>query len=224
MAAVLVIAATVTAYNSRPFALPRCLSLRTCVRLCDEQLDSSSGLYESLRKRRLLLSARQDAATRERELISGLAEAWPAHERAQAGLWQHWFAEEGEVARDALQRAEGNAPVLTELMDEFPDWAEPANRLATLRYMEGDFEESVQLCLRVLRMKPWHFGAASGIVMCYARLAEASPEQRSSNVAEAKRWAADAMPQPGPPRNEWVRRMLALMDTKLAELVEISAD
>ncbi|MGB1356098.1 MAG: hypothetical protein ACPG7P_02310, partial [Candidatus Puniceispirillaceae bacterium] len=57
-------------------------------------------------------------------------------------------------ARDALQAADGKAVALTALMDEFPDWAEPTNRLATLRYMEGEFAESVQLCLRVLRLKP----------------------------------------------------------------------
>ena len=89
--------------------------------------------------------------------------------------------------------------------------------------MEGNFEESVGLCLRVLRMKPWHFGASSGIVMCYAQLAEgASVLRKDSLVAEAKRWAAEAMPQPGPQRDEWVKRMVAVLDAKLAELAEIS--
>lgn len=53
---------------------------------------------------------------------------------------------------------------------------------------------------QVLRMKPWHFGAASGIVMCYARLGKAE---------EANRCAANAMPQPGTPAREaWVQRMM----------------
>jgi hypothetical protein len=108
-------------------------------------------------------------------------------------------------------------------MEQYPDWAEPANRLATLRYMEGEFEESVQLCLRVLRMKPWHFGASSGIVMCYAKLAEkANSIRQQPLVDEANRWANEAMPQPGKQREDWVQRMLVLMDAKLAELDEIA--
>ena len=29
--------------------------------------------------------------------------------------------------------------MLQNLMEEYPDWAEPTNRLATLRYMEGAY-------------------------------------------------------------------------------------
>lgn len=198
---------------------------RAMVRLAEEErLDASdiSSLYESLRKRRSDLSSRRDAAKRERELLAALAEVWPTHEVAQNSMWAHWFGEEGEKAGDSLRAADGDASVLADLIEQYPDWAEPANRLATLRYLEGDYEESVQLCLRVLRMKPWHFGAGGGIVMCYAKLAEqASVLRRSELVDEASRWAGEAMPQPGQ-RDDWVKRMLALMDAKLAELDEIS--
>ena len=47
--------------------------------------------------------------------------------------------------------------------------------------------------------------------MCYAKL---------GNIAEANRWASEAMPDPGPKRDEWARRMLALIDGRLAELGE----
>ena len=57
------------------------------------------------------------------------------------------------------------------------------NRLATLRFLEGDFEDSARLCLRVLHDKPWHFGASSGIVMVYAQM---------GNADDAKRWALHA--------------------------------
>ena len=53
------------------------------------------------------------------------------------------------AAGETLKAADGDAAKLSDLMEQYPDWAEPANRLATLRYMEGEFEESVQLCLRV---------------------------------------------------------------------------
>ena len=198
---------------------------RAAVRLCEEQLDAAdvSGLYASLRKRQQLLSSRREDAVRERELLAELA--GPSHEEALSSLWEHWYSEEGETQTGYLKTAGGNAAVLKSMMEEYPDWAEPVNRLATLRYMEGEFEESVDLCLRVLRLKPWHFGASSGVVMCYAKLAEEAPVlQRSTLVAEASRWAAEAMPQLGPQRDKWVERMLLLMDTKLAELAEISDD
>ena len=108
------------------------------------------------------------------------------------------------------------------LMDEFPDWAEPVNRLATLRYIEGEYEESVLLCKRVLHAKPWHFGASSGIVMCYVKLAEeASSLRRGEFVAEANKWAAEAMPQPGPKREEWAKRMVSKLDERLESLAKI---
>jgi hypothetical protein len=36
--------------------------------------------------------------------------------------------------------------------------------------LQGRFGESAALCERVLRAKPWHFGARSGIVMSYSKL------------------------------------------------------
>eukprot|EP00320_Phaeocystis_rex_P006868 CAMPEP_0119091124 /NCGR_PEP_ID=MMETSP1178-20130426/155236_1 /TAXON_ID=33656 /ORGANISM="unid sp, Strain CCMP2000" /LENGTH=235 /DNA_ID=CAMNT_0007074601 /DNA_START=10 /DNA_END=717 /DNA_ORIENTATION=+ len=228
----LVLLATVAAAHRAPFRVHSIFRVhrmpRASVRFCEEskpELDAAdvSGLYASLRKRQKLLSSRRDAAVRERELLAELAGA--SHEEALSSIWQHWFCEEGEAQGGYLKAAGGNAAALQDMMEQYPDWAEPANRLATLRYMEGDFEESIDLCLRVLRMKPWHFGAGSGIVMCYARLAEQAPVlRRGALVAEANRWAAEAMPQPGRERDVWVARMLQLMDTKLAELAEISDD
>jgi hypothetical protein len=45
--------------------------------------------------------------------------------------------EEGAAARRQLDAVEGDAPALLQLMDAFPDWADPVNRLATHRFMEG---------------------------------------------------------------------------------------
>ena len=59
--------------------------------------------------------------------------------------------------------------------------------------------------------------------MCYTKLAEqANSIRRQSLVAEANRWANEAMPQPGKQRDDWVQRMLLLIDARLAELDEIS--
>merc|ERR1711908_5248 len=123
------------------------------------------------------------------------------------------YGEEGDDASDLLVAAEGDEEALARLMADYPDWVEPTNRLATSKYMNGEFADSVTLCLRILRNKPWHFGASSGIVMCYAKLASQSNVlNRDAYIAEANKWALEAMPQPGPQRSEWVQRMLARVD------------
>jgi hypothetical protein len=46
-------------------------------------------------------------------------------------------------------------------------FADPLAISATL-YMQGRMDEAETLCKIVLSVKPWHFGALSGIVMIYA--------------------------------------------------------
>ena len=151
----------------------------------------------------------------ERALVASLADG----DRAVPALWAHWFGEEGEVARESIQDANevlddpagaGEASSLLQLIDEFPEWAEPINRLATLRYLQGRFDESVALCERVLALKPWHFGALSGIIMCHTELRA---------FDEAKRWSELAMPpiQSTAQRAQWVQRALAAIDSRLAK-------
>lgn len=183
------------------------------------QLDAApvpvGKLYASLQKRASELASRREAITRERELVKNLAGVWPKCELAQRSLWEHWFGEYGEEAREELVTADGEAAQLLSLTEKYPDWVEPANRLATLRYVEGDYAASVSLCLKILRNKPWHFGASSGIVMCYVKLGD---------TESANEWAAEAMPQLGPKREKWVERMVNAIDAKLAELDVIDGD
>ena len=220
-APMLLLAATVGAFSVGISVVPKglhgpCRSLsvragrRRCgavlsVRAAEDGAESNPAenieLYASLQKRRTQLASRGAVLRRERALVAELADTWAykdykvREERAVSNLWDLWYGEEGEAARFALLAAEGNAAALKELMDIFPDWAEPTNRLATLRFLQGDFDDSAQLCLRVLRTKPWHFGASSGIVMVYANMGKAT---------DAEHWARQALPGPGPDRQ--VRR------------------
>ena len=103
----------------------------------------------------------------------------------------------------------GEATALLALIESYPDWAEPVNRLATLRFLQGDFLQSVKLCRQVLQMKPWHFGALGGLVGCYAQLGD---------TEEAQKGASQAMPQQqGAERDAWVQRNLDILDARLAE-------
>ena len=176
-----------------------------------EDVADSGGLYASLELRRSQLASRRETIVRERELVAALAGA--SSERAARALREHWAGEEGEAAREAMEHATeaGDAAALEIVMGRYPDWAEPMNRLATCRYKDGDVAESVQLFLRVLSMKPWHFGALHGILMSHVML---------ENTEEADRWEAEGMPRLGDDweddRGEWVTRMLSVLDAILA--------
>ena len=166
-------------------------------------------MYAALNARTSELMARRDAMVTERRHLKDLGKKG---EVAQQALWDHWFGEYGDSARDRLLAAAEESTELTKMMEQYPDWVEPQNRLATLRFLEGDYAGSVELCTRILRQKPWHFGAASGIVMCYAKLGD---------MEEARKWASEAMPQPGPKRDDWIERMLKVMDERMTELDEL---
>lgn len=94
---------------------------------------------------------------------------------ASAGLWECWL---GEAGSDARQRMEGGVDrmnegdleeagqVFTQLMEDYPDWAEAANKKATVLYLQGRPQASIELCRRVVALKPDHFGAWNGMALC----------------------------------------------------------
>lgn len=166
----------------------------------------------------LMTSADRARRLAEQELLQQLA----AGDDALTDLWNFWFQERGAAAAARLERAEqltGQGPdaweqaeeILFALMEDYGVyWAEPVNRLATLYYMQGRLEESETLCQMVLAVKPWHFGALSGIVMVYASLHDSE---------KARQWAARRLPSfsptgPNKRRNHWVET--ALQDSQAA--------
>jgi hypothetical protein len=83
------------------------------------------------------------------------------------------------------------------------------NKLATLYYMTGQHQKSKELCLLVLQVKPWHFGALSGIVLVCTAM---------KDVTGARFWADRRLPPmvpihtSGDRRSQWVQR--AVQDAK----------
>jgi len=130
---------------------------------------------------------------KEIEILSALEES----EEAVDELWTLWFTERGPTAASLLFKAEElvsqgesqwNAAetLLWSIIFEYGVyWAEPINRLATLKFLQGNLEESKELCEIVLKLKPWHFGALSGIVMVSAGL---------QDVNSARMWADRRLP------------------------------
>ncbi len=99
--------------------------------------------------------------------------------QATQKLWQLWFTQKGIVGLEALQQAEtwlelGSVrqaeELLTQLIDDLPDFAEAWNRRAVLYYTQGQYQRSLADCHQVLQLNPVHFGAWHGLGLCYLAL------------------------------------------------------
>ena len=58
------------------------------------------------------------------------------------------------------------------LVSHQPDFAEGWNKRATVQYILGRYQESIADIKRVLSLEPRHFGALSGLGMCYEALGD----------------------------------------------------
>lgn len=98
---------------------------------------------------------------------------------ATAGIWECWLNEEGPEARTAIDQAiqlmgRGNfvdaERAFICLSRQYPGWAEPINKHATILYLRGRPKRSIDLCELVVEMKPRHFGAWHGMALCAVKL------------------------------------------------------
>jgi len=137
-------------------------------------------------------------------------------------IWNLWLQERGPEAGARLLAANDlvNNPAtwnqaeeaLQALIAEYGvHWAEPVIRLATLYYQQGKLRKAEKLCRTVLAVKPWHFGALSGIVVVYAAL---------HAVNEARHGAAHRLPTfaptgPNRRRQQWVIKAVSQAEAAL---------
>jgi len=113
-------------------------------------------------------------------------------------LWELWYSERGPENQSRLAQTDSlladpdswslcEKKLVRIIEDDRASiyFVEAANRLATLYFLQGRLEESYTLCRLVLQLKPWHFGALSGIVqVCIGR----------GNRNEARIWAQRRLP------------------------------
>ncbi|KAL3914110.1 MAG: hypothetical protein SGILL_006231 [Bacillariaceae sp.] len=122
-------------------------------------------------------------------------------------LWELWYSERGlhkqkilgmtdsllsnpdtwQQCEQELRKLLEDAPSVTEDDDHRPGvyFVEAVNRLATLYFLQSRLEESYVMCRLVLHLKPWHFGALSGIVQVCIQM---------NNREEARYWAQQRLP------------------------------
>ncbi|MGB3404568.1 MAG: tetratricopeptide repeat protein [Microcoleaceae cyanobacterium] len=102
-------------------------------------------------------------------------------QRATQELWRMWFEQKGTVGLTQIRRAEvllqgGETAeaeaVLTQLIQDLPDFAEAWNRRAVLYYTTKRYRKALLNCQSVIQLNPAHFGALHGIGLCHAALGE----------------------------------------------------
>lgn len=94
-----------------------------------------------------------------------------AAQRAAKQIWEFWTKGPDQTATDRIQeifkaRNRGNLDkalrIAETLTTDYPDYAEGWNQKATILFMKGKFDASLQAIERVLALEPKHFGALSG--------------------------------------------------------------
>ncbi|MEB3291549.1 MAG: tetratricopeptide repeat protein [Synechococcales bacterium] len=100
-------------------------------------------------------------------------------EMATQKLWRAWFEQKGLVGFQVLQRAQelidaeelNQAEVLlSQLIQNLPDFAEAWNRRAVLYFMQRRYRKAIADCQQVVQLNANHFGALHGLGLCYAAL------------------------------------------------------
>lgn len=176
------------------------------------------------------------AAERDRRLTEiALLEQLTDSDEALEHLWELWFSERGASAKSRLEQADqalargqtlAAEKMLRDMIVEYGVyWVEPLNRLATLLYMDGRLQASHQLCLVVLHLRPYHFGALSGIVAVSIGLGKREEARSWAEKRLPSRVASTSFPPfaenngpVNPRRTEWVQKAVRQAQEALSRL------
>jgi tetratricopeptide (TPR) repeat protein len=109
------------------------------------------------------------------KIVSTLSEA----EYLSDNIWNIWSSHLDEKINRALSNGKIAASnqehklalqYFNQVIELDPDFAEGWNKRATLYYMAGDYQASLNDIEETLKLEPRHFGALSGRGMCYIKL------------------------------------------------------
>ena len=94
--------------------------------------------------------------------------------RIEGAIWRLWLSSDNRVidqqmqvimaAREARNYEEAII-LLNDLIAQYPDYSEGWNQRATIYYLMGNFNASVQDVAQTLQREPRHFGALSGLAI-----------------------------------------------------------
>jgi tetratricopeptide (TPR) repeat protein len=95
---------------------------------------------------------------------------------ASDAMWEIWFRggtrEQNWELLQAVRQSDPEAArkALEAIIDRAPNFAEPYNQRAIWYFKQGEFARSIEDCEAVLRLNPFHFGAAAGMGQCFLKL------------------------------------------------------
>ncbi|MEO1427854.1 MAG: tetratricopeptide repeat protein [Cyanobacteria bacterium J06633_8] len=102
-------------------------------------------------------------------------------EEATRKLWRLWFQQKGVYGLEKIEASQKlldagkiteAEEMLTQLIEDQPDFAEAWNRRAFLYYTNNEYEKSLADTQVAIELNPLHFGALHGMGLCYAALGE----------------------------------------------------
>jgi tetratricopeptide (TPR) repeat protein len=98
---------------------------------------------------------------------------------AEEALWSLWSLAGGAKEHAELQalmtmqpKNQGPEQLLAgfdALIEKVPGYAEAFNQRAILFFRLGQWDQAIADCTRVLKLNPYHFGAAAGLAQCYLK-------------------------------------------------------
>ncbi|MAX07459.1 tetratricopeptide repeat protein [Gammaproteobacteria bacterium] len=103
-------------------------------------------------------------------------------------IWEIWFNHANDDVEQLIQmgvtrmnynRYAEAMLIFTQLIENFPDYAEGWNRRATLHYILGNLDESIADIEKVLELEPRHFGALSGLGLVYLQQKQLSKAKQA---------------------------------------------
>ena len=95
---------------------------------------------------------------------------------AHDALWSIWFRADTPDHNQDLQKLlrfrnpQKALAGLDALIQRAPSFAEAYNQRAIVHFRMEEFQKSIGDCETVLKLNPYHFGAASGMAQCYMKL------------------------------------------------------
>lgn len=108
---------------------------------------------------------------------------------AADAMWEVWLRGGSADQNRRLQLALGQSDpgsalaALDSLVRTAPDFAEAYNQRAIVHYRRGEFGKGVSDCEAVLRLNPFHFGAAAGMGQCFVRMNKPRAAVRAFQLA-----------------------------------------
>ena len=93
-------------------------------------------------------------------------------------IWAIWLESEDQTIDELMAQGmnevgKGNLSrgrdIFREITERSPKFAEGWNKLATINYMMGDIETSLENIEKTLKLEPRHFGSISGRGLCYLK-------------------------------------------------------